>query len=399
MTEIALRLPPARGAEAARRPRTLILGLACVVGLSAAATVVVRYVLPTTVPFEPVAMRSLTFNLNGPGILDATGRVTISSRMSGQLYDVTADRNDHVTKGMVMARITDNALSQQLAAAQANARSARSAILELRAQQASAEALLRRATGQTDRQRVLSRSAVVSRNELEIAETALQQARAEVDRLSAATERAVAQFAAAQAEANAMAARLDDLVITAPINGIVIARSRNPGDMVSSGEAVFHLVDPTTLIVAARFDEGVMGTLNVGLEAKLRFNSDPQHVSAGRVYRLHRQVDQETREFVADISLSTPPRNWALGQRATVTLQVAPPQPVLAVNARYVARREGLPGVWINHEGRARWQPVKIGILAGDYIEITDGLAAGAIVLDPNGRYEAERVELMGPPQ
>ena len=228
-------------------------------------------------------------------------------------------------------------------------------------------AALRRVGSHLERRRALVRNAVVSRDEIEQAETDLVRAQSEVARIDAALERAASLSAAASAQARAAAARLDDAVVLAPADGVVIAREANPGDTVAPGAPIYRLVDPASLIVEARFDESVLGLLGPGIAAEVRFTSDPRQPIQGRITRLHREVDPATREFTVEIALSSLPRNWALGQRATVLVRAAGDLPVLAIDQRFLARRDGRPGVWRVEDGRARWRPVGLGMPAGDW--------------------------------
>jgi HlyD family secretion protein len=388
----AASLPDLPPAVPARRRRWLTALLAGIALLAAAGLGAFRYLVPDPVEAERLTARPLAFAIAGPGVLDSTAPVTLSARISGRLEAVAADRNDAVRQGMILARLAAEDMAHQLAAAEADAAAAAPMIDELRSQRAAADAMLRRAQAHLDRRRALAGTAVVSRDDLEIADAEYQRALAEVARLDAAIRRAGSQTAAAAATAEVAAARLDDTVIRSPIDGVVIARDRNPGDMIAPGTTIFRLVDPRTLVVAARFDEELMGMVDAGAAASVTFNAEPRRAIPGRVLRLHREVDQETREFVVDVALSALPRNWALGQRATVTLDFAAPAPALAVDRRFVARRDGRAGLWVAEGGRARWRPVSLGLPGGERVEITAGLAPGAVVLDPAGRYELEPV-------
>ncbi|MFM9776334.1 hypothetical protein ACKI1Z_42355, partial [Streptomyces galilaeus] len=59
--------------------------------------------------------------------------------------------------------------------------------------------------------------------------------------------------------------------------------------------------------------------------ATIEFSSDARNAFAGKVLRLHKEVDRETREFTVDVELDSLPKNWALGQRAFVKLHVGSP--------------------------------------------------------------------------
>ena len=351
-----------------------------------------RYLWPATVDHQIVTLRPLEHVLTAPATLDATGRIAVSARIAGRLLEAPLEPNAAVTKGAILGRISAQEMGHELAAAEADARAADNATTELHSQRAAAVAALRRAGSHLERRRTLVRNAVVSRDEIEQAETDLVRAQAEVARIDAALERAASLTAAAIAQARAAAARLDDAVVRAPADGVVIAREANPGDTVAPGAPLYRLVDPATLVVEARFDESVLGLLGAGTAAEVRFTSDPRQPIQGRITRLHREVDPATREFTVEIALSSLPRNWALGQRATVLVRAAGDLPVLAIDQRFLARRDGRPGVWRAEGGRAHWRPVGLGMPAGDAVEITTGLAAGDVVLDPAGRYGYEPI-------
>ena len=386
--------PGTRG-QPGRRPLRAILCLTvAAVAVAAGSYLGKRYLLPTQVDYQVVQARPLLFDLAAPGILDATGRVTVAARVSGELLTASVDRNDAVTKGELLGQLSPQDRQHAVLAARADAQAAAGAEVELRSQVPSAAAELRRAQAELERRRALSVGGTVARASVQVAETDLERARAEVERLRAALERAALLTAAATANAEAAAARLDETVLRAPADGIVVAREANPGDLVPSGAPVFRLVDPATIVVEARFDEGVLGMLAPGAAAEIRFTADPERPVAGRVLRLHREVDPQTREFTADVVPETLPDSWALGQRASVTVRAEGVAPTLSVAQRYIVRRDGRPGVWLQEGDRARWQPVRLGYPAGAQVAVTAGLAVGDVVLDPAGRYDFQPVAL-----
>ena len=386
---------PETGGPRHRRPlRAAVCLTAAVLGIAAGGYLGQRYLLPTAVDYQVVQARPLRFDLAAPGILDATGRVTVAARVPGELLTAAVDRNDAVTKGELLGRLSPQDRQHAVLAARADAQAAAGAEVELRSQLPSAAAELRRAQDELERRRALSRAGTVARAGVQVAETELERARAEVERLRAALARAALLTAAATANAEAAAARLDETVLRAPADGIVVAREANPGDMVPSGAPVFRLVDPRTIVVEARFDEGVLGLLAPGAAAEIRFTADPDRPVTGRVLRLHREVDPQTREFTADVVPDSLPASWALGQRATVTVRAEGAAPALSVAQRYIVRRDGRPGVWVQEADRARWQPVRLGLPAGEEVAVTAGLVAGDVVLDPAGRYDFQPVAL-----
>jgi HlyD family secretion protein len=113
----------------------------------------------------------------------------------------------------------------------------------------------------------------------------------------------------------------------------------------------------------------------------------------GEVQRVMREVDPETREFIADIKLEKLPGSWAIGQRATVSVITDSARPGLAIPQKLVVRQGGRPGAWVLRHGRAHWVQVELGYVNGTSIEIRQGLSARDVVLDPAGRFEWQRVK------
>ena len=112
----------------------------------------------------------------------------------------------------------------------------------------------------------------------------------------------------------------------------------------------------------------------------------------GKVLRVTREVDPETREYTAEILLEKLPESWAIGQRATVTVTTESARAAIAIPQKFVGRRDGRPGVWVLRDGRSRWAPIELGYVNGKDIEIRRGLSSGEVILEPAGRYEWQTI-------
>jgi RND family efflux transporter MFP subunit len=198
----------------------------------------------------------------------------------------------------------------------------------------------------------------------------------------AAADNAAAVLAARRAEGRAVAedARYADTVwshtrLTAPMDGLVIQRAAEIGTMVAPGVAVFRLVDPATLWVAARIDEALVGRLELGMPARIVLRSGEEH--AGRVARISRQSDAATRELEVNVSFDAPPERFAIDQEAEVSILVGTERgPVVPVAA--LVRSDGRQGVMVLRDGRKVFQPVRIAASDGKLAVIAEGLDQGA---------------------
>jgi HlyD family secretion protein len=355
------------------------------------------YLWPVEVVHYDVVERLAGREITGPGVLDANNKVIIAARINGFLAEIAVDRNAVVRKGDLLARLDDRELRHQRSAAKATKRAAEEAVREAEIEQRRAEIALRRATQTYERQLALVKNNNVSQAQFDLAKTELNQAEAGVSKSKVSIERAKALALTSSADVDVLTVRLAETVIKSPINGVVIARGRSTGDLLTPGAELMQIVAPDSMRVFARFDESSIDSLKPGQTAMTRFASDPRHLLPGRVERISRQVDQETREFTVEIALDTLPQSWAVGQRAVVTVLASSLSPRLVVPQRLLARRNGIIGVWINRNGRAEWVQVTVGFPSGNDIEITRGLKPGETVLEPTDRYMFQPVVRRGP--
>lgn len=356
------------------------------------------YLWPARVEHYVVAERMIAREINGPGLMGATNQVVVTARIQAFLAEVRVDRNDEVKAGQILATLNATDLEHQLVAAQANDRAALESVREAELQRDRLAIAALTAKADLERRQTLLASNSISKAEFDLFEGTQKQAEAELARASATIERAKAQAAAAAAEVEQLQSRIAETSIRSPVDGVVVSRSRTVGDLLSPGVELMQIVDPTSLLVFARFDESAMASVWPGQTARVVFSSDPHRPYAATVSRIGRQVDQETREFTVDLKLGEVPPNWAVGQRATVTILAESPSPGIAVPQRFLARDQGRVGLWLAHDGRAYWTPVSLGYSSGSDIEITRGLAVGDEVLSPAGRFAYQAVRA-GDPQ
>ena len=393
------RSKPPKPRHSTRRSDAFLLGAKSwvailVVLVTVAAFLFYFYGLASVAPHFVIARSSVTVEMTGPGILDATNKVTITSRIPGFLKAILVERNDAVTAGQHIAQLDANDIQNQLEAARADAAAAQSAILEAQANEARALAALDKANSDLIRRQRLSQSGVVSAVDIENLEIGLRQARAEHNRAKALAERAQAQALAAAAQVAVLEHKRAEADIRSPLNGVVVSRDRSVGDLLTAGAQLFQLVDPASIVVSTRLDESIMGLIEPGQQVVLWFTSDPTRAVNARVTRIGRTVDPETREFVVEVAPEQLPRNWALGQRVNVAIKVPLAADSIVVPQLFVAHRGGRAGVWRVVQGRATWTPVEVGAVSGIHLQLHGGVSPGDVIVHPRGRYAFEPVAI-----
>ncbi len=244
------------------------------------------------------------------GVLSGTVEATdaqLGFTSPGRLDTILVREGDRVKSGQELARLDQSDLTARRQQAQAALEAARAGLEEMlhgsrvedirSAQEAARAAGERFTDAQRDLERVqrLFNGGAVSQEQLDKAQTAFTVAQAQRDQASQSLqlvqagprpERIDAQRAAvAQAEASVrqIDVGLTNAVITAPFDGVVTVRDREPGETVGAGAPVLTVMDEGDRWVRIYVREDEVGRLSIGQKATIRSDSDPDRRYEGRV--------------------------------------------------------------------------------------------------------------------
>src|SRR5262249_52722293 len=162
--------------------------------------------------------------------------------IAGFLRAIGADKNDTVTKGQVLAELESADLHNQLAAAQADAEAATIGVTEAEREQDRARVVVSRTKLDFDRKSTLLKTSVASQAEVQNAEAAFLEAQVQLSRAAVLIERAKARAASAHANVAVLQAKLAEATIVSPINGVIVSRERNVGDLLAPGTPLMAIV-------------------------------------------------------------------------------------------------------------------------------------------------------------
>jgi len=319
----------------------------------------------------------------GTGTLEARVKVSISPKITGRIRTIAVDQGDEVSSGKVLLRLDDDELHQQVEIAQANSEAAQAAVDRLKADEARASATLTQATSnhqRTERLRVRDAS---TQSEWDASSEAFAVAKAGLARAQFAVIEGRKQLVSAEKTMEYHQARLSDTQITAPFDGLIVRRQRDAGDVAVPGSPILTLISTEELWISAWVDETEMARLRVDQPARVVFRSEPERAFLGKVVRLGREADRETREFVVDVRVLELPVNWAVGQRADVYIETERKPDVTVLPPAFVVWREKQPGVFVNADGSAEWRPLVLGLRRHDTVEVVRGVEPGESVIMP----------------
>lgn len=336
---------------------------------------------PVQVQVAAVTRDALSSSVFGIGTVEARHSYAIGPTQAGRVLRVLVDHGDAVRAGQLLAEMEPVDLEQRLKSAGAVQQRAQQSVLVAEAQLREAQSRHQVASANAARYRELAQKNFVSREAVEIRNNEASVTQAGMAAAEAALLAARKDVERAEQDRSAAAKQLSNLKLTAPVDGLVVARDAEPGSTVVAGQAVVRLIDPRSVWVRARIDQSRAAGLAPGLSADVVLRSNQAKTISGEVARVEIQSDAVTEERVVTISFSAPPQ-MSLGELAEVTIYQEKRAPALVVPSAAVKRVGDRNGVWQMAEGKSRFRPVKTGVQTLDGMtEVTEGLEEGDSVI------------------
>jgi RND family efflux transporter MFP subunit len=295
-----------------------------------------------------VAARDVPVEVRAPVDLRAMLQADVGSKTLGVLDAVFVDRGDRVKKGQLLALVRPSDLPDQLAAA--------------RGTLAQTGASLTLARTNLERAQKLAPAGVVSQQELQNA--------------LAAVATAEAAQSAASAQAQAIAIRLGETRIDAPMEGIIAVRRLDPGAIVGlmSGGAILTVVDIKKLRVFITVTERDVHSVKIGLNAHVELDALPGKSFEGKVVRLAPIVDPSTRTLDAEVQLPNANEELRPGMfgHGAIIVDVHAHQPIVPASAVLVA--DAKKYVFVLTGDKVQRRAIETGVDEGNWLEVTAGL-------------------------
>ncbi len=338
---------------------------------------------PTQVLERQVVRGELRAEVMGTGTLEARVKASISPKISGRVRTIAADQGETVPSGKVLVTLDDEDLQQQVEIAEANLETAQAAIDRLKSDELRSDATLTQAKSEHQRTEQLVAKNVVTQADSDKSVEALAIAEVGVARAKFAVIEGRKQLIAVEKTLRYQQARLADTQITAPFDGLIVQRQRDAGDVTVPGSPILTLISTEELWISAWVDETEMTRLKVDQSARVVFRSEPDREFSGKVSRLGRETDRETREFVVDVRVLELPSNWAVGQRADVFIETERKPDVTFLPPAFIMWRDNEPGVFVNANGFAEWRSLILGLRRHDMVEVVRGVESGELVVRP----------------
>jgi HlyD family secretion protein len=388
------------------------------------------------VSVEAIRARDLEALVSASGKVQPKRRVNISAQRPGRVTRLAVEEGQRVKTGQFLLEIDPRSLAGQLERGEASVEAAESALQQARTSIAQLEANLDLARQTLKRQEELFKDGLISRQDLERAQNDVTVREVELKARQQEIRTREVQIRQELASLSTTRYDLSQVIISAPMDGIVTRRNIEEGEtavvgtMNNAGTVLLEIADMSVLEAEVEVDETDIPSVQLGQTADVTIDAAPNRTFRGRVTEIGNspiqasgaantgQRQATTFKVVITIEDDVPdvrPGFTCTAEITTATRQQVTSVPIQALTVRELLydgegalvreaprRRRGTSveptvsasnepppghtrketeGVFVLREGKAVFVPVTIGIAGEQYFEVLDGLKPGDEVI------------------
>jgi HlyD family secretion protein len=320
--------------------------------------------------------------LNATGYVVPQRKAAVASKGQGRVEWLGVLEGSQVKEGQVIARLESDDVSASLAQAEAQVKVAQANLELQRAELKNAEIDLKR-------YKVLAPQGAIPATQYDAALARFDKAQASINSDQAA-------IVSARANARAAQVAVDQTVIRAPFDGVVLEKHANVGDNITpfssasdSKGAVVTIADMKTLEVEADVAESNIAKIAVDQPCEIQLDALPDVRFAGRVSRIVPTVDRSKATVLVKVRFVERDARVLPDMSAKIAFlsKPVPPEekkPVVAVQPSAVVTRDGKQVVYLVEQDRAREAAVTRGERLGDLVAVQGVKAGDTVVLAPS---------------
>jgi RND family efflux transporter MFP subunit len=335
--------------------------------------------------------------LNASGYVTPRRRATVASKITGRVTGVFFDEGMHVPQGFVLATLDASDVLRALDSAKADRDTAQASISDFQVQLKFAEIELHRA-------QQLQASGVQTQEALDTASTAVDSLKAKIDLAKVQVLGAVARIAEAQQA-------VDNCVIRAPFDGIIVSKDAQIGEMVSPISAgggftrtgIATIVDMNSNEIEVDVNEAYIARVLPDQPVTAILDAYPDWQIPSKVRTVIPTADRQKATVKVRISfLKLDPRILPDMGVKVAFLGDEPEHKTGAVTSTVTIPKDavrdenGSKAVYLVKGDHLERRAVKLGVLQGNDQQILAGLIAGDSVLvkGPADLHDGEAVEI-----
>lgn len=359
-----------------------------------------------------VGRENLQSKVSANGKVQAVTKADISANVMGQVTRLAVKEGDRVSKGQFLMEIDPRSARANADAMQANLQATQSDLI-------STMANLAQARSDFERAKANRTAGIISAADFERAKTAFETAQA-------AQETSRRRADQAKANVNQSHVGLGYSTISSPMDGVVTARrielgeTAVPGIQNQAGTVLLTVSDMSKVEAEMEVDEASIPSVKLGEEAQVRIDAYPNQTFQGQVTEVGgspilKTSTNEATKFKVKVWIKNPPLTIKPGLSAQADIFTGSREQALTIPFQALVMREiklkpgethkpGAPreeeGVFLQEGGKAKFVPVKTGLMGDLSVEVLSGLKGGeTLITGPNRALrdlkggEAVRVE------
>ncbi|MBK8793597.1 MAG: efflux RND transporter periplasmic adaptor subunit [Holophaga sp.] len=340
-----------------------------------------------------VNRETITAKVSANGKVQAVAKVDISANIMGQVTRLAVKEGDFVKKGQFIMEIDPSRSRANAESLQANVEAANTEFQ-------SAEARLAQAKADFTRAEANRKAGIIAQADFEQQRTALTTA----TNTAQSARRRVEQ---AKADLRGASVSLRYSTITAPMDGVVTARRIEQGETAvigvqnQAGTVLVTISDMSKVEAELEVDEASIPNVKLGQNAQVRIDAYPNQSFDAVVTEvggspLLKLTQNEATKFKVKVQMKNPPLTIKPGLSAQAEIFTGSRENALAIPLQALVMKEiklkdgekAKPGaakeeegVYLMEGGKAKFVPVKTGLMGELNVEVTEGLKGGESVV------------------
>ncbi len=341
------------------------------------------------------------------GRISPSEEVQVVSKVAGKVAAVRVEEGARVHKGDLLVELDSADYAYQVGQAQAALRASEAKYADVKSgarQQeieinenavAQAKSTLDLAQKNYERMKQLYENGAIPQNALEkaqsdldLAREALNQAQAKLSLTKAgATGNTLNALAADIERQRAVLAQAQNTIsgtrVTSPIDGIVVQRNIDPGEMASPGVPLMTVVSMDTVKLEASVPEALVTQLHEGMDVQVQVTALPERIFPAKIAFVSPVADKNTNTFPVKVKI--PNKDGKLRAGMIAQLLIGPETQTIDIPVSALLREGNQTFVVKAVNGKAVKSAVTVTPKNSNWVTVQQGVAANDhLILNPS---------------
>lgn len=187
-----------------------------------------------------------------------------------------------------------------------------------------------------------------------------------------------------------------NVTLKSPLDGFVLQLHTGIGAVVDAGDDIMEIGDPSQMLVrGVAYETLDIKRLQVGQRAEVHLDIDTDRHIDGKVQRINRVIDPESRTFSVYALVDTPKGDIQPGLQGTMEIFTGDDTPVLSIPKSAVLGELDAYFVYVINGHEVEKRDITTGAKSGHHVEVTSGLFPNDKIVT-RGNYQLQYISVGG---